>query len=146
VYFQQDAGAHFDPSLGYDPVSGYPRTGGVTSHNLHNYGWPNIEGNQTSPGIVSPMRAFTEFTLAPSGLAYYQGSLYLAGLRGNQLRQVKLSADGRSVVGEEALFQDLGRIRDVVEHDGYIYISTSNRDGRGIPKSGDDRIIRFKIS
>jgi len=111
-----------------------------------NYGWPNIEGNQTAPGIVSPLRAFTEFTLAPSGLAYYQGSLYLAGLRGNQLRQVKLSADGRSVIGEEALFQDLGRIRDVVEHDGYLYISTSNRDGRGIPKSGDDRIIRFKIS
>ena len=24
VYFQQDAGAHYDPDLGYDPVSGYP--------------------------------------------------------------------------------------------------------------------------
>lgn len=111
-----------------------------------NYGWPNMEGNQTSPGMVSPLRAFTEFTLAPSGLAYYQGSLYLAGLRGNQLRRVRLSADGRSVVGEEALFQDLGRVRDVVEYGGYLYISTSNRDGRGIPKSGDDRIIRVKVS
>lgn len=111
-----------------------------------NYGWPVIEGNQTSPGMVSPLRAFTEFTLAPSGLAYYQGNLYSAGLRGNQLRQVKLSADGQSVVGEEARFQDLGRVRDVVEYNGYLYISTSNRDGRGIPKSGDDRIVRVKIS
>jgi glucose/arabinose dehydrogenase len=111
-----------------------------------NYGWPIIEGNQTSPAMVSPLRAFTEFTLAPSGMAYYQGSLYLAGLRGNQLRQVKLSADGRSVVGEEVLFQDLGRVRDVVEYNGYLYISTSNRDGRGIPKSGDDRIIRVRLS
>jgi glucose/arabinose dehydrogenase len=96
--------------------------------------------------MVSPLRAFTEFTLAPSGLAYYQGNLYSAGLRGNQLRQVKLSADGQSVVGEEARFQDLGRVRDVVEYNGYLYISTSNRDGRGIPKSGDDRIVRVKIS
>ena len=24
VYFQQDAGVHYDPALGYDPVSGYP--------------------------------------------------------------------------------------------------------------------------
>ncbi|HNS24580.1 MAG TPA: PQQ-dependent sugar dehydrogenase, partial [Methanobacteriaceae archaeon] len=99
-----------------------------------------------APGMVSPLRAFTEFTLAPSGLAYYQGSLYSAGLRGNQLRQIKLSPDGRSVVGEEVLFQDLGRIRDVVEYNGYLYISTSNRDGRGIPKSGDDRIIRVMVS
>jgi len=111
-----------------------------------NYGWPVVEGKQTAPGMVSPLRAFTEFTLAPSGLAYYQGSLYSAGLRGNQLRQIKLSPDGRSVVGEEVLFQDLGRIRDVVEYNGYLYISTSNRDGRGIPKSGDDRIIRVMVS
>jgi glucose/arabinose dehydrogenase len=110
-----------------------------------NYGWPVIEGNQTSSGMVSPLRAFTEFTLAPSGLAYYQGRLYQAGLRGNQLRQMVLSADGKNMVGEEALFQDLGRIRDVVEYNGYLYISTSNRDGRGIPKSGDDRIIRVKV-
>jgi glucose/arabinose dehydrogenase len=111
-----------------------------------NYGWPNMEGNQTSQGMVSPLRAYTEFTLAPSGLAYYQGSLYLAGLRGNQLRRVRLSADGRSVVGEEALFQGLGRVRDVVAYNGYLYISTSNRDGRGVPKSGDDQIIRVKVS
>lgn len=111
-----------------------------------NYGWPLYQGNDTANGFIKPVRAYTEFTLAPSGLAYYQGSLYLAGLRGNQLRQLKLSADGGSVAGEEALFQDLGRVRDVVEYNDYLYISTSNRDGRGIPKSGDDRIIRVKVS
>jgi hypothetical protein len=26
VYFQQDAGANYDPALGYDPISGYPDT------------------------------------------------------------------------------------------------------------------------
>ncbi len=111
-----------------------------------NYGWPLYQGNNTATGFIKPLRAYTEFTLAPSGLAYYQGSLYIAGLRGNQLRNVALSADGSSVVKEVVLFKDLGRIREVVEHDGYLYISTSNRDGRGIPKSGDDRIIRIKMS
>jgi len=24
VYFQQDAGANYDPDLGYDPITGYP--------------------------------------------------------------------------------------------------------------------------
>jgi len=37
-----------------------------------------------------------------------------------------------------------GRIRDVAEGpDGFIYFSTSNRDGRGKPTSDDDRILRL---
>ena len=110
-----------------------------------NYGWPIHEGNGTFSGYVSPIRCYTEFTLAPSGIAFYKNNLYVAGLRGNQLRKVSLSDDGKTVVGEQALFTDLGRIRDVVEHNGYLYICTSNRDGRGIPKIDDDKIIRIKV-
>jgi hypothetical protein len=44
VYFEQDAGVHFDPATGVDPVSGYPETGGVTSHQVFNYGFHNSEG------------------------------------------------------------------------------------------------------
>lgn len=109
-----------------------------------NYGWPLIEGNNTSPIYISPIRCYTEFTLAPSGIAYYNNSLYVAGLRGNQLRRLTLSADGKTVIGEEALFTYLGRIREVVEHNGYLYIATSNWDGRGIPNN-DDTIIKVKI-
>jgi glucose/arabinose dehydrogenase len=37
-----------------------------------------------------------------------------------------------------------GRVREVVEGpDGYIYFTTSNRDGRGIPASDDDKILRI---
>jgi len=40
--------------------------------------------------------------------------------------------------------KDYGRIRDVAEGpDGYIYFSTSNRDGRGKPTEDDDRIMRL---
>ncbi|KAF5074745.1 Aldose sugar dehydrogenase YliI [anaerobic digester metagenome] len=110
-----------------------------------NYGWPTYEGNNTATGYIMPLRAYTELTLAPSGIAYYQGALYVAGLRGSQLRKIALSGDGKSITGEKATFTQLGRIREVVEHNGYLYIATSNRDGRGVPQSGDDRIIRIKI-
>lgn len=47
VYFQQDAGAHFDPATDVDPVSGYPETCApgtlgvvcATSDELYNYGF-----------------------------------------------------------------------------------------------------------
>lgn len=110
-----------------------------------NYGWPLYEGNNTATGYIKPMRAYTELTLAPSGIAYYQGVLYVAGLRGTQLRKLTLSADGKSIMGEKATFTELGRIREVVEHNDYVYITTSNRDGRGVPQSGDDKIIRIKM-
>jgi glucose/arabinose dehydrogenase len=47
-------------------------------------------------------------------------------------------------VRQEDLVKDYGRIRDVAEGpDGYLYFSTSNRDGRGKPATDDDRIMRL---
>jgi len=106
-----------------------------------NYGWPNECTEQGD--YINPIRCYTEFTLAPSGIAFYQGDLYVAGLRGTQLRRIVFNED-LTINYEEELFNNLGRIRDVVEHDGYLYISTSNKDGRGIPKKGDDKIIRIR--
>lgn len=111
-----------------------------------NYGWPIYQGNDTAPGFIKPLRGYTEFTLAPSGMAFHQNALFVAGLRGTQLRRVTLSTDGTAVMGESAFFRELGRIRDVVEYKGNLYICTSNRDGRGIPQIGDDKILKVKIS
>jgi secreted trypsin-like serine protease len=52
VYFQQDAGVHFDRNTGKDPITGYPEecagsTEGVvcaTSHQIFNYGFANFAG------------------------------------------------------------------------------------------------------
>jgi glucose/arabinose dehydrogenase len=45
---------------------------------------------------------------------------------------------------EDLLAGRYGRIREVAEGpDGYLYFSTSNRDGRGTPAADDDRIIRL---
>ena len=54
VYMQQDAGAHFDPELGFDPISGYPLTGGVTSHEMYNFGFHDFAGfpNTHDAGLV----------------------------------------------------------------------------------------------
>ena len=111
-----------------------------------NYGWPVYQGNDKVPGYQSPFVVYTDFTLAPSGMAFYNNKLYIAGLRGSQVRQINLSENGTSITGQQAILTQLGRIRDVVFHDGYIYICTSNKDGRGIPEIGDDKIIKIKVN
>jgi glucose/arabinose dehydrogenase len=63
-------------------------------------------------------------------------------LRGERL--IRVTVDGRRVVNQEDLIKNYGRIRDVAEGpDGYLYFSTSNRDGRGKPAEDDDRILRL---
>ena len=56
VYFQQDAGAHFDPVTGVDPVTGYPETcltqPCTTSDTLFNYGYPAGFPNTKDVGLV----------------------------------------------------------------------------------------------
>lgn len=111
-----------------------------------NYGWPLYQGNKTAPGYIPPMIVYTDYTLAPSGITFYNNKLYVAGLRGSQLRQISLTSNGSSFTGQQALFTQLGRIREVVFHDGYLYIATSNTDGRGIPQLGDDKIIRITVN
>jgi len=57
---------------------------------------------------------------------------------------IRVVLDGRRVVSQENLLQNYGRIREVAEGpDGYLYFSTSNRDGRGKPAEDDDRILRL---
>ena len=109
-----------------------------------NYGWPT-ECDEPSD-YINPIRCYTEFTLAPAGIAFYNNDLYVAALRGTQLRRIVFDDEHKTILKEEELFSGLGRIREVVEHDGYLYIATSNKDGRGIPKTNDDKIIRIKIN
>ncbi|HLC86897.1 MAG TPA: PQQ-dependent sugar dehydrogenase [Candidatus Nanoarchaeia archaeon] len=110
-----------------------------------NYGWPIVECDEMSDRYINPIRCYSEFTLAPSGITFYNNDLYIASLRGTQLRKIVFDKDNKTILSEEELFNNLGRIREVVKHEGYLYIVTSNYDGRGIPRIGDDKIIRIKI-
>ncbi len=134
--------------------SGFDGPGGGDEVNIvergKNYGWPLIHHRQQGSGLVSPLLEYTP-AVAPAGLAFYRGdrfpewkgNLFVACLRGERLIRVVLN--GRRVVKEEALLiGEYGRLRAVASGpDGYLYVSTSNRDGRGRPHPDDDRILRL---
>ena len=122
--------------------SGYDEVNLIQPGN--NYGWPTVRGSQELEGLTPPViQSGASDTWAPSGLAYLDGSLYFAGLRGSAL--YKATLDGAGISDLNVHFKgEYGRIRAVVVGpDGYLYITTSNRDGRGSPAQNDDRIIRI---
>jgi glucose/arabinose dehydrogenase len=115
-----------------------------------NYGWPVIQASATVPGMEAPI-VFYSSAIAPSGMAFYRGqqipqfanNLFVATLRGTHL--LRLTIDGRRVVTQERLLDGtFGRLRDVVSGpDGHLYFTTNNRDGRGNPMAGDDKVLRI---
>ena len=111
-----------------------------------NYGWPVVEGRSGDDRFVDPMRQWRPAEASPSGIAVAGGSVFLAGLRGNRLWQVPLRAD-RTREPDALLRDRFGRLRTVVAApDGSLWVTTSNRDGRGSPASTDDRILRVRLS
>ena len=107
-----------------------------------NYGWPTTRGNETRSGLTSPIVQSKEDTWAPGGVAYFNGSVYFAGLRGQALYQAVISGNSANI--KTHLKGEFGRIRDVVlGPDNMLYITTSNRDGRGSPADMDDRVIQL---
>jgi glucose/arabinose dehydrogenase len=108
-----------------------------------NYGWPIIQGNETKTGMETPkLNSGPYTTWAPAGATFIKNSLLFGGLRGSALYEAVIN--GTSITLKEHLKNEFGRIRDVVlGPDNLLYISTSNRDGRGIPGSLDDRIIKI---
>lgn len=110
-----------------------------------NYGWPTVEGRANREGLIDPVLQWRPDEASPSGLAFRDGSLWMAALRGQRLFEIPVRADG--TVGDPAtLFVgEFGRLRTVVvAPDGALWFTTSNRDGRGDPRPGDDRILAFQ--
>lgn len=110
-----------------------------------NYGWPIIQGDETKDGMEAPkLNSGPNTTWAPSGAAFLDNSLFFGGLRGQTLYEAIIN--GTQISLKEHFKGQFGRIRDVVlGEDNMLYLTTSNQDGRGIPKSSDDRIIRVKL-
>lgn len=111
-----------------------------------NYGWPTAEGKSDNPEFVSPQQVWSTDQASPSGLAYQDGSLWMAGLRGQRLWEIPIQ-DGRAGTPIPHLEEQFGRLRTVVAlPDGSLWLTTSNTDGRGTPQDGDDRLLRLVIS
>jgi glucose/arabinose dehydrogenase len=114
-----------------------------------NYGWPVISygedysgalingGKTQQAGMKQPIY-YWDPVIAPSGMAFYtgslfpawKGSLFVGGLGTERVSRLTLAGD--RVTGEEWLFRELKeRIRDVVQGpDGALYLLTDNDKGR----------------
>jgi glucose/arabinose dehydrogenase len=118
-----------------------------------NYGWPVVEGKektvegqpQSAAGFIEPLVQWRTDDASPSGMAIVRDVAYIGGLRGERLWQVPL--DGTRTGTPIALFTgQFGRIRTVAAAPGGgLWITTSNRDGRGSPVPGDDRVIELSL-
>jgi glucose/arabinose dehydrogenase len=134
--------------------SGFDGPGGGDEVNIiergKNYGWPVIHHRATQAGMESPILEYTPACAPGSGMFYrgsqfpqFKGNFFFGCLVGTRI--IRVVTNGRQVSSQENLLENkYGRIRDIAEGpDGYIYFSTSNRDGRGSPAKDDDRILRL---
>ena len=124
-----------------------------------NYGWPDAVG---APGIKPYIDRLIvwKHTTPPSGITFYngkllphlKGDLFVTTLRSEALIRIRLKRDNNlyRVADIERWFAKdysdgrFGRLRDVVQGpDGALHFLTSNRDGRGNPRQGDDQVYRI---
>jgi quinoprotein glucose dehydrogenase len=116
-----------------------------------NYGWPREVGVGGLEEYEDPLIMWKPAT-PPAGMTFWRGSLYVATLRSEVLMRIDVepTSQGYVVRSIEGLFAEeryqgtYGRLRAAVEGpDGALYVLTSNRDGRGDPREGDDKILRI---
>nr|WP_117211985.1 PQQ-dependent sugar dehydrogenase [Allorhizocola rhizosphaerae] len=109
-----------------------------------NYGWPTCEGTCSNPSFRNPIVTWSTAQASPSGLAFANGHLFAAALRGQRLWVVPLNSSGGAGTPIAELQGQMGRLRAVARGpDGWLWVATSNRDGRGTPGAQDDRVVRF---
>ena len=120
-----------------------------------NYGWP-IVSNGLQPGITESERegmespvAYWNPAIGPSGMAFatnatysgWRNSLFLAALAGQQLRRLEIAGD--KVTHQEIVFNEFGRVRDIVTGpDGLFYVSL-NLPGQRLSDTTAGVIVRM---
>ncbi|HEX9846608.1 MAG TPA: PQQ-dependent sugar dehydrogenase [Candidatus Nitrosotenuis sp.] len=112
-----------------------------------NHGWPEVEcgGNEE---FVDSIMCYDP-SIEPGGIVFYSGdkleytgSLIMATLRGSSLYKLDISEN--EVFSQKSILSGVGRIRDVAQGpDDYLYVITSNTDGKGFPDKTDDKLIRI---
>jgi quinoprotein glucose dehydrogenase len=122
-----------------------------------NHGWPRALGVTDITGVVDPILYFPDNGVPPGGATFYnadlmpklKGNFFFTSLKGEHLERVVLSGP-RTIKRIERWWETgthsgrYGRLRAVVQGtDGRLYVSTTNRDGRGTVHPGDDRILRI---
>lgn len=110
-----------------------------------NYGWPQVEGKGGGRGLTDPLVTWATDDCSPAGIAITGSTAFIGALQGECLFAVPL--DGTSAGKPVAHFAGkYGRLRSVsVAPDGSLWVTSSNTDGRGDIKAGDDRILRVTV-
>lgn len=105
------------------------------------YGWPDHEGRAGATDAIDPVAVWKPADASPSGIAVIDGTVHIAGLRGQRLW---LFDPGHPDEEPWSFFDEqFGRLRDVIPGpDGSLWVLTNNTDGRGTPREGDDRLIQ----
>ncbi|WP_442727416.1 PQQ-dependent sugar dehydrogenase [Streptomyces pseudogriseolus] len=112
-----------------------------------NYGWPEAEGHADEGGFHNPVAQWSTEDASPSGIAYAEGSVWMAGLRGERLWRIPLKGTEASAKPQAFLEGEYGRLRTVVAAGGdRLWLVTSNTDGRGDPDQQDDRVLELRVS
>ena len=112
-----------------------------------NYGWPEVQCFSNNDNFVNPLECFDP-GLEPGGIIFYSGEkldidndMILASQKATNLFKVQI---GDNDVNLERILSGLGRIRDVAQGpDGYVYIITTNTDGKAFPAPDDDKLLRI---
>ncbi|MFP4878397.1 PQQ-dependent sugar dehydrogenase [Mammaliicoccus sciuri] len=108
----------------------------------HNYGWPVIEGNEENNNMETPIFTSGSYdTWAPSGIAFKDGIIYSAALRGEGIMKFDVEKDEMKKVATK-----YGRIRDVYIVNNDLYFVSNNTDGRGNPSKNDDKMYKVSLS
>ncbi|MFJ3879813.1 PQQ-dependent sugar dehydrogenase [Streptomyces sp. NPDC090077] len=111
-----------------------------------NYGWPEAEGKAGKAGFRDPVAVWKTDEASPSGIAWAEGAIWMAGLRGERLWRIPLEGTAAAAQPEAFLRGKYGRLRTVVSlGGGEVLLVTSETDGRGSPKPGDDRILKLTV-
>ncbi len=137
--------------------SGFDGPGGGDEINLikpgENYGWPRVSHQNSAQGMVDPLVVFTP-AIAPASILFYdseqipefQNNLFAGMLVGEGMTRFVINPENLEeiLMYEKLPLDDFGRIRELVMGpDGQMYFATSNRDGRGNVRGGDDKIVRI---
>jgi glucose/arabinose dehydrogenase len=121
-----------------DPAGGTDELDAITPD--HDYGWPTAGAD-----TVAPLVTYPDADGGPGGCTASGSTVYVGMLEGKEISIATFDGQG-NLTGqpEEFLTSQYGRLRTVVlDAQGGLWITTSNRDGLGTPAADDDKVLRI---